>query len=407
MDGLFPTPRFTSFGPSRFSVTEEIHCEAVIGPRPKVLRERLRAICPPRPGVYGMVNAAGELIYVGKAKSLRTRLLSYFRVHSRDPKAGRIIRRTRAILWEHAPSEFAALLRELELIQRWRPAFNVAGVPRHKWRTYVCLGRKPAPYLFVTRRPSAGTAVLYGPVSAGRRTRDAVRWLNDAYRLRDCPQAQEMVFADQSELFPIVRAAGCLRLEIGTCLGPCAAACTRADYAAQADAARGFLEGTDLSELQRLEQAMAAAATELAFERAAVLRDRLESLQGLHEELERLRVARDQLSFVYPVAGHAGEDRWYLVQRGQVLRVVARPPDAASCRAAGEAVREVYHKPTVRLGPPAGAELDTIFLVSAWFRRHAAERNRVLTPEAALACCNGTAISPALGRRRKAGTVRR
>src|ERR1700739_4950098 len=71
---------------------------------------RIRQDCPRRPGVYGMVDARGEVIYVGKAKSLRARLMSYFRPRSRDPKAGRILEAARRIAWELLPREFAALL---------------------------------------------------------------------------------------------------------------------------------------------------------------------------------------------------------------------------------------------------------------------------------------------------------
>src|SRR5205085_2560216 len=129
---------------------------------------------------------------------------------------------------------------------------------------------------------------------------------NDGFALRDCPQKQEMVFADQGEFFPEPRAAGCIRHEIGTCLGPCAAACTRAAYAGRVGAARAFLEGTDAALLAALGRDMAAAAAALAFERAAALRDRLQSLQWLHEHLERLRRLRAGQSFIYPVGGPEG-----------------------------------------------------------------------------------------------------
>src|ERR1700731_1903084 len=115
--------------------------EAIHGHRPSRLREKVRKRCPRKPGVYGMVDATGELIYVGKAKCLRSRLLSYFRPNSRDPKAGRILGQTRTLVWEPAPNEFAALLRELELIRRWRPRCNVQGQPTRYRRTYVCVGR--------------------------------------------------------------------------------------------------------------------------------------------------------------------------------------------------------------------------------------------------------------------------
>src|SRR5262249_23946259 len=144
------------------------------------------------------------LIYVGKAKSLRARLLCYFRPQSRDPKAGRIIADTRLIAWEPAPTEFSALLRELELIRRWQPRFNVQGQPRRRRRVLVCLGRGPAPYAFLGPHATKSVLAAFGPVPAGPRAREAVRRVNDWFRLRDCPQAQEMRFSDQQELFPVL-----------------------------------------------------------------------------------------------------------------------------------------------------------------------------------------------------------
>src|SRR5437763_1451276 len=125
MDGLFSCRSFSGFGPLLLdaSVGPPV-LQGVYGRRAATLRKHVRAECPRRPGVYGMVDRHGELIYVGKAKCLRTRLGSYFRPNSRDPKAGRILDHTRAIVWELSPSEFAALHRELELIRRWRPRFN-------------------------------------------------------------------------------------------------------------------------------------------------------------------------------------------------------------------------------------------------------------------------------------------
>ena len=132
MEGLFSSPLFTGFGPNHLEPASpppslsQIHGHWC---RPSA---RGRELCPRRPGVYGMLDPDGKLIYVGKAKSLRVRLLSYFRPKSRDRKAGRILGSTRSIVWECLPSEFAALLRELELIRRWRPRFNVQGQPHRR-----------------------------------------------------------------------------------------------------------------------------------------------------------------------------------------------------------------------------------------------------------------------------------
>jgi excinuclease ABC subunit C len=343
-----------------------------------------------------MIDARGELIYVGKAKCLRARLLCYFRPRSRDPKAGRIMEYTRAIVWEVAPSEFAALLRELELIQRWQPRFNFQGQPYRRRRTYVCLGRPPAPYLFLNKKPPADTVACYGPVPSGPRAREAVRRLNDQFRLRDCAQAVPLVFADQSELFPVERTAACLRYEIGTCLGPCAAACSRAAYAEQVRAARAFLAGKDVSLLNALQRAMMAASDTLAFERAQILQEKIEVLRWLHEQLQRLRLAQERHSFIYPIAGPKGRAWWYLIHRGRVAAVIREPHGPAEAQAAAERIEAAFRSQPVP-GPLETSEVDGVFLVAAWFRRHADERGRTLKPAEALRRCrNLTAMSPVM-----------
>lgn len=388
MQFLFPCKTFTGFGPNSLEThptTPPVRTITV--PRGSALRQHVRVQCPRLPGVYGMLDGDGVLIYVGKAKCLRSRLLSYFRTKSRDPKAGRILRPTRTLVWEVAPSEFGALLRELELIRRWRPRFNVQGQPKRGRRVFVCVGGKPAPYLFLSAQPPKAASVCYGPVRAGRHVVDAVRRLNDWYRLRDCPQAQQMVFADQGELFPTPRTAGCLRLEIGTCLGPCAAACTQPAYAAQVRAVRGFLAGTDLSPIERLEREMQAASASLEFERAAALRDRLESIRWLHEQLERLRGTCAKTSFVYPITGQDGVKLWYLIHGGRVVLVTPPPTDTITCKAAASAIEKVYQHTHSAFSSPRPTEMDGVFLVASWFRRYPEQRAATLSPAKALSQC--------------------
>src|SRR5262245_12205879 len=220
------------------------------------LRKQVRWHAPRLPGVYGMLDPRGRLVYVGKAKVLRARLLSYFLKGSRHEKAGRIIDQTRTIVWEPGPCEFAALIRELELIRRWRPGYNVQGQPGRERQVYLCVGRKPAPYVYATREPNGKEIACVGPIKGANMAREAARRLNDLFRLRDCAQHQTMHFAEQSELFPILRTAGCLRYELGTCLGPCASFTTRTTYSRHVRAVKDFLEGRDVSILHHLESQM-------------------------------------------------------------------------------------------------------------------------------------------------------
>jgi excinuclease ABC subunit C len=335
-----------------------------------------------------MIDAAGELIYVGKAKCLRSRLLSYFRPKSRDPKAGRIVQDARVVAWEPAQGEFAALLRELELICRWRPRFNVRGQPHRRRRTYVCVGREPAPYLFLSPRPPTTAFAGFGPVPAGETAREAVRRLNDWFRLRDCPQAQKMVFADQRGLFSLDLVAGCLRVEINACLGPCAAACSRTDYSAAVRDAVRFLEGADVSPLETLQREMQEASSARAFERAAALRDRWTPMQWLSVHLERVRQACRR-SCVYPTVGRDGSrDHWCLIHHGRVRAVTPAPRDDVGRAATAAALDAVYHGGAG--GPPRPDEIDGVLLVAAWFRRHPVEKEKVLAPAAARAACAAT-----------------
>jgi excinuclease ABC subunit C len=329
-----------------------------------------------------MIGVDGQLIYVGKAKRLRARLLSYFRPKSRLPKAGEILARTRAIAWEFAGSEFAALLRELELIHRWRPCFNVQGQPRRWHRVYVCLGRQPAPYVFLSRRRVAGLLGCFGPVPHTRTAGEAIRWLNDFFQLRDCPKTQPMYFADQRELFPVTRAAGCLRYEIGTCLGPCAGACSRTAYLDMAGSALDFLAGRNFTPITTLERDMTTAAAVMKFEQAASLRDKVDALRWLSFQLERLRTAQREYSFVYRVKGFEGQDFWYLIHQGRVAAAIPSPHDSISRQTAATIIREVFQKDKKETGPLRLEAVDQVLLVAAWFRRHPEERSSTKTPVA-------------------------
>jgi excinuclease ABC subunit C len=329
-----------------------------------------------------MLDPRCRVIYVGKAKNLRARLLSYFRTKSRDPKAGRIVRHTRTLLWEFAENEFAALLRELELIQLFRPRFNVLGQPGSQRYFYICIGRPPAPYAYVAREPSAKDLGGYGPIVGRGMAEQAVRRLNDAFRLRDCPAGEPIAFAEQPGLFASARGANCLRHEIGTCLGPCGGFCTRKDYAAAARSAKAFLDGRDRSVLDRIAGQMEAASAALAFERASALRDKLRDLEWIDGRLALLRKARDQQCFVFPLPGHDGRPVWYVIARGQVCAAVREPADAPGRVVLARLLTETAAG-RLPAGPFTCHPVDSVLLVGAWFRKHP-DQKVTLRPAAAV-----------------------
>lgn len=377
MKPLFAAAEFTSFGPNRLNPTDDAdEIIQVAGTTTARLLKGVRAWCPQRPGVYGLRDHRGDLIYVGKAKRLRTRLLSYFRATKPRDKARRLLARAKEIVWEYAHDEFAALLRELDLIRRWRPRYNVVGHPdaaRRRW--FVCVGRAPAPYVFLATQPSSRCQAVFGPVPAGPQVRLAVRWLNDHFQLRDCPQAQTMRFAEQGELFPAPPSAGCLRYDLGTCLGPCARACTRQGYHRQVQGALAWLRHDGPEPRERLVTAMRSAALTKDYEQAAAWRDKVAALDRLRQSLNRVTAAQRDLTFIYPVRGHGGVEHWYYLAHGQVRAVTAAPRESAEwdhCRTLAQAL---VHAPNQVGGPllPA-AGIDHAWLVAAWFRKYPQER---------------------------------
>ena len=393
---LFPSEfceTFADFGPSLFRTV----CAVPAGRRfrkhsmPK-LKASVRTDAPRTPGIYGMLGAHGRLIYIGKAKNLRARLLSYFREKSRDPKAGRILEQTRTLVWEDAADEFSALLRELELIRRFRPRFNVQGQPGRRRYAYLCLGRGPASHLHLTREPTGKELATYGPFGGSSRSEEAVRRVNHFFGLRDCPNTTALHFAEIGKLFDDDRAANCLRYELGTCLGPCAGFCTSAVYGAAAKAAKAFLDGRSDRPLIETKAAMNAASISLRFEQAAILRDRLASFEWLDEKLKFLRTARAKNSFVYPLQGADGRTRWYLIHTGEVQAVLPEPNCAATAEAALTRIESVFSNAFAAKKLERCA--DSLLIVTGWFRKRAVEKPKLLSRRQATNLCRSLMGAP-------------
>ena len=338
------------------------------------------------PGVYRMTSPDGEIIYVGKSKALRTRLLSYFRaVYPRD-KGARILREAATLEWETLPSEFAALLRELRLIKQLRPRYNVAMKRDARYHAFVRVSRGPAPRFHVVRGAGTDeTGTYYGPFRGALQLEDALRELNDVLGLRDCRLDQPMFFADQPDLLPLPsRTPGCIRHEIGKCLGPCVGATREDEYLTRFRAAKEFLEGKHDAPLVPLRAQMEASSDALDFERAATMRDKIRRLEGLQEQFGRIRFALESLSFEYTIPGPTKDDaRTYVVRRGRVRHEGPAPRTAADRRALEAKVAEILAPAERAPATVPGHEVDEVLLVAAWFKKHPKELKRTRPLEGA------------------------
>jgi excinuclease ABC subunit C len=345
------------------------------------MREHVRAGARNVPGTYRMVGEGGEVLYVGKSKRVRTRLLSYFRAKDGE-KGVRILREARSVEWAYEPNEFAALLCELEQIKRYRPRYNVQHKRDGRY-TFLKLTPGAAPKLFSVNAVSDDAAAYFGPFRGGRRIVDAVRELNDVLGLRDCSLSTPIQYADQADLFAVEHVARCHRHSVGRCMAPCAALCTQAEYLAQVALAREFLDGNADEPIRWLAHRMAEAAESWNFEYAAMLRDRTQRLEMLQTEFGRLREALDRLSFLYPVPGDGGEDRVYLIRRGTVRECLPAPRSVRERKRLASRVYEHFGSPEPDSALVAKHQVDEILLLERWFRRHPRELERTVPPNTA------------------------
>jgi excinuclease ABC subunit C len=385
-----PSEIFTDFGPSAFLPRRRPIASLDLARDRRELRRQLRTHCPTLAGVYGMVDRADRLIYVGVSRHLRQRLVTYFqgadafeggaKRDDRPRKELRIGRRAVRLVWEVAGHELLALLREQELIRRFKPDLNVRGRRRRRL-AYIVLTADDAPRFRVTGKLPKSSRHHWGPFPHNGRLIRSVELLNRQFKLPDCPGETAMHFAGDGSLFPIVDRPLCLRGEVDRCLAPCSGATTRQEYFAQLARARAFLDGEDDGPLVELERALAEAVAERQFERAARLHEIQSDLELLRERLLP-RPHEEPRSFVYPVA-RGRRTAWLLVVRGAILAVSNEP------RAANSAARwlERLGKLPAVDSPLEERDAAETRIVQAWFRGRPDELTRVVDFDQARAIC--------------------
>lgn len=381
MDAILTESNFRDFGADPLYPFQRTGLSCVDGDTAEQLRDQVKRFAPRQPGVYGMVDMLGRLIYVGKSKMLRNRLLSYFLPGNEEDKSGRIVQSTVSLVWETQPSEFAALLREQSLIRQFQPRFNVQGIPKRQQPVFICLGHRPAEQFFVARRHDPTALVVLGPLHGASRANRAVEVLNRHFRLRDCSSKQPCSFAEQLQLFDIELRPGCIRLEIGSCLGPCISACSRNQYDREVERATSFLMGDDFSVVEALETQMYQLALSRQFEQAARLREDLKAVKWLSHRANDLATARDQYTFIYPVEDQSvtrsSRSIWYLIRRGIVEGAVPAPRDAKQLNSVAALLRSWWTQPDL-IGSTFLPRPETLALVASWFRNQRPELKKTI-----------------------------
>ncbi len=334
----------------------------------KKIREQTLPLLPDRPGVYFMRDSKGRVIYVGKAKSLRNRVRSYFTgVENHVPKTRKLVRDVRDVTWRETGTELAALLEESKLIKNYLPVYNRA---QRRYRDYPFLRLDTThayPTISWTPRIAHDGAEYYGPLGRRGQAEELVELIGRMFLLREC----------DDPVFTLGRP--CLYHDMGRCGAPCAGGEGAELYELEVERVRRFLTGQDAEAVDMVEEAMREAAAAREYEAAGWYRDQLRRLQRTFGRQRTIASAvhEHDAVLVEPLApgyeGHeAGGAQLFLIRHGRLAGRVDLPaepgPDEVADLAA--ALDETFDP---GLAPPEShlrPDVDEMRMLANWMRLH-------------------------------------
>nr|WP_245978436.1 excinuclease ABC subunit UvrC [Stella humosa] len=231
---------------------------------------------PFSPGVYRMLDAKGDVLYVGKARSLKRRVVSYTHVDQLSVRLRRMVSETVTVEIVTTHTEVEALLLESNLIKRLRPRFNVLLRDDKSFPDIILTGDHPFPQIAKHRGSRSRPGRYFGPFASAGSVNRTIIALQRAFLVRNCA---DTVFAQRTR--------PCLQHQIKRCTAPCVGRVTAADYAAQVADAEAFLSGRSRAVQAGLVERMQAASDALDFESAALYRDRIRALTQIqaHQDI--------------------------------------------------------------------------------------------------------------------------
>lgn len=259
-----------------------------------VLAEALKEI-PGACGVYLFKDSRGRVLYVGKAVNLKNRVGSYLKNDKQGPKTMLMLQKAARVDFLLTATEREALILERNLIKEQRPRFNVM---LRDDKNFLCLRldlKEDFPGLRFVRRFAADGALYFGPYSSAGMARETLKVMKRAFGVRTCKERRMPT-----------RSRPCLEFQVQQCLGPCAGQVSSEGYRQAVNEAVMFLKGRGQNLLKQLKAEMDQAAARMDFERAAVLRDRI---QAIRETLERQDMARPSFKDQDVLGLAAGEGR--------------------------------------------------------------------------------------------------
>ncbi len=268
---------------------------------------------PDAPGSYQFIDRHGQVIYVGKASSLRSRLSSYFQAPDRlHPRTRQMVETAERVEWTIVRNEVEALMLEYSLIKRHHPRFNVRLRDDKSYPLLAVTTDEQWPRAVVVRGRRRRGVRYFGPYAHAYAIRETLDLLLRSFPVRTCSPGK---FRQHERL-----GRPCLLFHIEKCAGPCVGEVTAEDYSEMVDGLCRFLGGDTEDVVRALDAEMRGASSELEFERAARLRDRLDSVTKAVEK-QQMVAARDEDLDVFGIADDELEAsvQVFHVRRGRVV----------------------------------------------------------------------------------------
>ena len=272
---------------------ETAHAEALKGPAR--IQAYLKTL-PDAPGVYRMLDAKGEVLYVGKAKNLKRRVTSYTKTGGHTERIARMIAETTEMIFVTTASEIEALLLESNLIKRLKPRYNVSYRDDKSFPNILLRQDHAFPQLLKHRGAKSTKGVYFGPFASAGAVNRTLNTLQRAFLLRSC---SDSVFESRTR--------PCLLFQIKRCSAPCVERIDQPGYAELVGEAESFLAGKSRVVQDAIVKDMNAASEALDFERAARLRDRVRAMSHIQstQGINPTTFAEADLFAIYSEGGHS------------------------------------------------------------------------------------------------------
>ena len=228
---------------------------------------------PSEPGVYRYYDKKGEILYVGKAKNLKNRVLSYFNKSQIGYKTRMMVSKIVRLETTVVNSEYDALLLENNLIKEYQPFYNIL-LKDDKSYPWICIKKEPFPRIFLTRNVIKDGSEYYGPYAKVKQAKTLIEVIKNIYKLRTCSLnlAPEKIKEGKYKV--------CLEYHIKNCAGPCEGLESEEEYAQKLNAIRGIIKGEFKAAREYLEAEMYNYAAKLEFENAQQSKEKLQILEN-------------------------------------------------------------------------------------------------------------------------------